>query len=319
MGAQSLRFWVVVGLGACAPTIPGSGTGSAPEETLPARDAGAGGALGVGTPRGAAGTPAPAGPPRGDAAVSVPTDAAGDVSRADTTGDVSRADAVSRGDATGDVSRGDAALTLSRPDAGVEGPRGDAGSVNADARPAADVEPAETASEATPGARPPRAGEIVIDEVLVDPAGSDLGHEWLEIVNVTGDTLDLATLHLSDDVTDVALDAGSLSPGQRLVLGQSVDLAHNGDAPVDLAYGTRLSLNNGADRIALCLGACADGLELDVLAWTVAWGDAYVGHAIVIAAGATCAAQDAYGAGGDFGTPGRPNPPCPSVLDGGAD
>jgi hypothetical protein len=326
MRAQSLRFLVAVGLGACAPAIPGGG--APPEEAPPARDGGTGGSPAVGAPRGSAGTPAPGGPltpSRSDAAVSAATDAAGDLSRGDAAGDVSRGDAagdVSRGDAAGDVSRPDTALTLPRPDAGAEVSRGDAThDVGAADAPSVitDVAPRDTASEATPGARPPRAGEVVIDEVLVDPASNDLGHEWLEIVNVTGDTLDLATLHLSDDVTDAAVDGGLLSPGQRLVLGQSVDRAHNGDAPVDLAYGTRLSLNNGADRIALCLGACADGLELDVFAWTVAWGDAYVGHAIVLSAGATCAAQDAYGTGGNFGTPGRPNPPCPSGLDGGVD
>jgi Lamin Tail Domain len=251
----------------------------------------------------------------GDAAVNAPGDAASDVSRGDAAGDASR------GDAAGDVSRGDAALTLSRPDASADVSRGDAALEvgEADAPSVADLAPRETASEATPGARAPRAGEVVIDEVLVDPAGNDLGHEWLEIVNVTGETLELATLHLSDDVTEVAIDAGLLAPGARLVLGQSADHAHNGDAPVDLAYGTRLSLNNGAERIALCLGACADGLEFDAFAWTVAWGDAYIGHAIIRSAGATCAAQDAYGTGGNFGTPGRPNPPCPPPLDGGVD
>ncbi|MDB4980590.1 MAG: hypothetical protein JWM82_1342, partial [Myxococcales bacterium] len=236
-------------------------------------------------------------------------DVAGDVSRADVAGDVSRADAA------GDP-RADAGLFLSHPDAGAEVERGDAGGIAAaDARAVAEVEPSEAASDA----RSPRVGEVVIDEVLVDPVGNDLGHEWFEIVNVTGDTLDLTALHISDDVADVAVDAGLLGPGGRLVLGQSLDPAHNGDAPVDRAYGTRLSLNNGADRIALCLGACADGLALDAFAWSVVWGDAFVGHAIVIANGATCAAQDAYGTGGNFGTPGRPNPPCPSGLDGAAD
>jgi hypothetical protein len=297
IGVQSLRFLVAIGLGACAPTIPGPGGVASTDPASAAHDAGAGGSPGPVAPaRGPAGPPPPPGATtgsRGDAAASAPADA------------------------TADVSRGDAGLTVSRPDAGADVSRGDAG--DADRRPVGDGATAEAALEATAAARPPRAGEVVIDEVLVDPAGNDLGHEWLEIVNVAGDELALAALHLSDGVTDVAVDAGLLSPGARLVLGQSLDHAHNGDAPVDRAYGTRLSLNNGADRIALCLGACADGLELDAFAWTMAWGDAYVGHAIVIATGATCAAQDAYGTAGNFGTPGRPNPPCPSSPDAGAD
>jgi hypothetical protein len=173
-----------------------------------------------------------------------------------------------------------------------------------------------------PSARAPRAGEISIDELLVDPAGDDLGHEWIELANVAAGPLDLATLHVSDGTTDVALDAGVLAAGALLVLGQSTDRAHNGDAPVDLAYGTRLSLNNGGDRVAVCLGPCASGLTLDAVAWTAPWGPDYVGHAVIVAPDTTCPAEQPYGTGGNFGSPGRANPPCPRApgepADGGA-
>ena len=169
---------------------------------------------------------------------------------------------------------------------------------------------AESASEA-PSARAPRPGEISIDELLVDPAGDDLGHEWIEIANVAGEALDLAALHVSDGTTDVAIDAGVLAAGGLLVLGQSTDRAHNGDAPVGRAYGTRLMLDNGGDRVAVCLGACASGLTLDAVAWTAPWGADYVGHAVIVAPGATCPAEEPYGADGNFGSPGRVNPPCP--------
>ncbi|HVZ71890.1 MAG TPA: lamin tail domain-containing protein [Polyangia bacterium] len=168
--------------------------------------------------------------------------------------------------------------------------------------------------------RAPSAGDVVIDELLIDPTGNDLGHEWIEVVNVTNETLDLSALHVSDDSSDVAVETGPLAPGARLVLGQSIDRAHNGDAPVDVAYGTRLSLNNGADHVALCAGACADGVTLDAFSWTMAFGDAFVGHAIVVehAPARTCAAATPYGAGGNFGTPGAPNPPC-VVIDASAE
>jgi hypothetical protein len=165
-----------------------------------------------------------------------------------------------------------------------------------------------------PTARVPKPGEVRIDELLVDPAGDDLGHEWLEIVNLAPVPVDLATLHVSDGTTDSAVAAGVMAPGALLVLGQSLDRAHNGDAPVDLTYGTKLALNNGADRIAVCLGACAGGDTLDALAWTTAWGAAYVGHAVVVdpKTGSTCPAAKAYGKGGNYGSPGQANPPCPS-------
>jgi hypothetical protein len=176
-----------------------------------------------------------------------------------------------------------------------------------------------------PAARAPRPGEIVIDELLVDPTGNDLGHEWLELANVTEEALDLEGLRVADAATEAAVAARILAPGGLLVLGQSTDRAHNGDAPVDLAYGTKLSLNNGADRVALCLGTCASGVVLDGLAWSAPWGDAYVGHAVVVErGGVTCPATETYGVGGNFGSPGRPNPPCPAaapdppLADGGA-
>src|SRR6201999_1919573 len=132
----------------------------------------------------------------------------------------------------------------------------------------------------------------------------DLGHEWLELANATAEALDLSALRIADGTDETAVDAGVLAPGGVLVLGQSVDRAHNGDAPVDLAYGTKVSLNNGADRIALCLGPCADGVTLDAVAWTAPWGDAFVGHAVVVErGGATCPAEEPYGAAGNFGSP----------------
>jgi hypothetical protein len=290
---------VVVGLGACAPAIPGSGAAPG-DPTSSARD---GGAV----------APASAGGPTREPAAAAPSGPAA----------IPRAN-VPRSDAGADVPPADAGADVPRGDAAADVPRSDAG---------ADVSPADAAmNEAAPEAprsRLPRAGDVVIDELLVDPTGNDLGHEWIEIANVTSDGLDLATLHVSDGDTDVAIDAGLLPPGARLVLGQSLDRAHNGDVPVDRVYGTRLALNNGADRIALCLDACAGGLELDAFAWTMAWGEAYVGHAIVVstATGATCPATEPYGTGGNFGSPGRPNPPCPTStstptstpMDAGAD
>ncbi|HTA18625.1 MAG TPA: lamin tail domain-containing protein [Polyangia bacterium] len=206
------------------------------------------------------------------------------------------------------VPRADAASVGPFDAGGVTSTHAEAGSDAA--RDAANDVAADAAPEA-PRARAPRAGEISIDELLVDPAGDDLGHEWIEIANVAAEPLDLATLHVSDGTTDVAIDAGVLPAGALLVLGQSAERAHNGDAPVDLAYGTRLSLNNGGDRVAVCLGACASGLTLDAVAWTAPWGADYVGHAVIVAPGATCPAEEPYGADGNFGSPGRANPPCP--------
>jgi len=176
-------------------------------------------------------------------------------------------------------------------------------------------------SDAGPPARAPAAGDVALVEVLVDPAGSDLGREWVELQNLGDDELDLSGLHLSDGTTDVAVDGGRLAARAIVVLGQSADPAHNGGAPVDRAYGTRLQLNNDADSVAICVGACAGGLVLDRFAWDRTLGAAYKGHAVVIdrAAGKICPATAPFGTEGSFGTPGAPNPPCPLADAGLAD
>ncbi|HZL20256.1 MAG TPA: lamin tail domain-containing protein, partial [Polyangia bacterium] len=175
----------------------------------------------------------------------------------------------------------------------------------------ADARPSGDATTDAPSGRAPRLGELMIDEVLVNPTGDDLGREWIELANRSGDWLDLSGLHLANASVDVAVAGGAIPPGGLRVLGQSADPSKNGGAPVDVAYGTKLILGNADGEVSICLGACASGLMLD----TVAWGtldDDTVGHALVVdpLTKAICAASTPFGTGGSFGTPGLPNPPC---------
>jgi hypothetical protein len=160
----------------------------------------------------------------------------------------------------------------------------------------------------------PRPGELTIDELLVNPAGSDLGREWIEITNATGLALNLRTLHLADAASEVAVDAGVIAAGGILVLGQSIEPSKNGGAQVAVMYGTAISLNNDGDSISLCLGPCADGTILDRVSWGSDLGPLYDGHALVRRAPGSdsfCPADQPFGAAGSFGTPGSANPPCP--------
>ena len=170
-----------------------------------------------------------------------------------------------------------------------------------------------------PSARAPRAGEIMVDEVLVNPTGDDLGREWIEITSVASAPLDLSQLHLATASTDVPVPAGTIAPGALLLLGQSSDPSKNGGAPVTVAYGTKLILVNANGQLSLCVGACAAGLVIDAVSWG-ALDDGYTGHALVIdpARQAYCPAQAAFGTEGSFGTPGAPNPPCPQNVDAGS-
>ncbi|HET6281061.1 MAG TPA: lamin tail domain-containing protein [Polyangia bacterium] len=166
-----------------------------------------------------------------------------------------------------------------------------------------------------PGNREPLPGEIVINEMLVNPAGTDIGREWIEVRNLATVPLNLAQLHVADLLTDVAVSAGVLAPGDVLLLGQSLDATKNGGAPIAVTYGTTVSLNNDGDTISLCWGACATGVVLDRYTYGTL-GTAYDGHALILSpspdpARKGCPAQDSFGTGGSYGTPGRPNPLCP--------
>jgi hypothetical protein len=192
----------------------------------------------------------------------------------------------SGGSGTSELPSMDAARTFTR-DASLDG--------------LADARPTRDASADGPLARAPRPGELAIDEVLVNPTGDDLGREWIELSNRSGDWLDLSALHLAGASIDVAVAGGAIAPGALRVLGQSADPTKNGGAPVDAAYGTKLILSNANAQVSVCLDACASGLVLDTVAW---------GTLVDPLTGAICAAETPFGTGGSFGTPGLPNPPC---------
>jgi hypothetical protein len=197
---------------------------------------------------------------------------------------------------------------LTRRDAGADGtPTSGVDASPADARPD------------HPMARAPRAGELVIDEMLVNPTGDDLGREWVEITSLAAEPLDLSQLHLATASTDVPVPAGTIAAGARLLLGQSSDPSKNGGAPVTVAYGTKLILVNADGQLSLCVGVCASGVVVDEITWG-ALDDGYTGHALVIdpARLISCPAEVAFGTGGSFGTPGAPNPPCPQNVDAGS-
>jgi hypothetical protein len=177
---------------------------------------------------------------------------------------------------------------------------------------ASDASPPEAGvSDGISGALP-AAGDIVIDELLINPAGTDTNREWIEIANVSRATLDLRQLHVADAASDVAVDAGVLAPGGLLVLGQSLDPTRNGGAPIALSFGNAISLNNGGDSISICLGPCATGVVLDQVVWTADLGAAFDGHAAIagVAPGLFCPADQPFGDAGSFGSPGQANPPC---------
>jgi hypothetical protein len=212
----------------------------------------------------------------------------------------------------------DAGANVSLDDA--SGTRGDGDVLDQMGDPGTDatVDLKADAGSPTSGGRLPVVGDLVIDEILANPTGQDLGREWVEIASRALDPLDLSSLHIADATTDVAVAAGALAPGALLVLGQSADPSKNGGAPVGAAYGTHLILNNDGEQISICLGPCATGLVLHEVSWGSVGAD-YDGRALVVdtTTRAICPATAPFGTAGDFGTPGQPNPPC-STTDAGS-
>lgn len=178
------------------------------------------------------------------------------------------------------------------------------------------------------GFEPPAGGELRISELLINPAGTDTGREWIEIQNVSGRPLDVSLIHVADRLNDAAVDWGSAAPelevGACAVLLQSSDPTKNGGVaaiaggasaaavPLLGSFGTRVSLNNDTDMISVCVGACASGTGVDSVRWDGPLGPDYDGHAVSRdERGRTCPATQPFGDAGSFGSPGTANPLCP--------
>jgi len=170
----------------------------------------------------------------------------------------------------------------------------------------------------------PLPGDLSIVELLINPAGTDTGREWIEVVNRANHALDLASVHVADAANDAPVDFAAsgttiLLPGARAVLIQSADATKNGGVALGVAggifggsFGTRVSLNNDADTISVCAGPCGDGVVVARFAWDAALGTDYDDHALSIDdGGRRCPASIPFGDAGSFGTPGLENPPCP--------
>ncbi len=185
-----------------------------------------------------------------------------------------------------------------------------------------------TGGDSGSGTPSPGPGDVAMVELLINPTGTDTGREWIEIVNRCAHAVSLANLHVADAANDATVDfAGTasmpappaplLAPGARAILIQSGDATKNGGImfAADTSggtFGTLVSLNNDADTISICVGACATGILVDRVSWDASLGAGYDGHALVIdETGRRCPAALPFGTAGSFGTPFAPNPSCP--------
>jgi uncharacterized protein len=166
------------------------------------------------------------------------------------------------------------------------------------------------------GGQVPGPDDLVFTEVIQNPSVvDDSDGEWFEMVNRTGNSLDLAGCTLSDlDSDSHTITALSVPANGRVVFGTNPDFGTNGNVVVDYDYGSSLTLGNGADELVLdCAG------QIDRIEWTgsAPWPDP-TGASMSLSEGSLlanhvganwCVASSSYGAG-DLGTPGDVNDPC---------
>ncbi|TNF32918.1 MAG: hypothetical protein EP329_09035 [Deltaproteobacteria bacterium] len=109
---------------------------------------------------------------------------------------------------------------------------------------------------------------VVLNELLPNPTGTDLGQEYVELVNMGVVAADLSGWRLGDAASDSrhVFAAGTvLEPGHALVVFDRGD--HSAIANAINASTETLSLNNSGETVTLY---DADGVIVDAVTWTSA-------------------------------------------------
>lgn len=97
------------------------------------------------------------------------------------------------------------------------------------------------------------AGKLIITEIHYNPAGDDAGQEWLELMNISSDTIDLTGVSLSG-INYTFATGTLLGPGERIVIveDQTTFAALYDTAGIRIAPGVFTgSLTNGGEELAL--------------------------------------------------------------------
>ncbi len=162
-------------------------------------------------------------------------------------------------------------------------------------------------------------GDLVITEVMADPADSDEGREWFEVFNAGGRDLDLAGVSISLSKPDgsnekrMVLGAMALPAGSYFVFGSAMPAA--APAYVDYPYASALGAmpNSGGGRLAIfCGDVLVDEVVYPPAPGAASWsldGSRSPDAARNDDPGAWCAATTEYDPS-NKGSPGGPNEAC---------
>jgi beta-lactamase superfamily II metal-dependent hydrolase len=96
-------------------------------------------------------------------------------------------------------------------------------------------------------------GQVIINEILANEAGSDTGTEFIELVNVGGTAVDISGWKLSDDtgVRHTFASGTSLAGGEAIVVFASAADIPGGLTNAVAASSGALGLNNTGDKVVL--------------------------------------------------------------------
>jgi len=159
-------------------------------------------------------------------------------------------------------------------------------------------------------------GAILFNEIMYNPtAANDSDGEWFELLNTTGQGIDLQGCVVSDVDGDSHTVASSLivPGGGYAVLGASSNTAVNGGVPVDYEYSSINLRNSDPDQLILTCTAEVDAVEWTFPEWPGGAGIAMNYDETTIPDNddpANWCDAATQMANGDWGTPGDANDPC---------
>lgn len=115
-----------------------------------------------------------------------------------------------------------------------------------DASPLVDAAPADASVGPTPY-RAPRAGDLMLSEILFDPSGPDPDGEWFELANMSNETLELRGIELRDGAARKHVVASSVlvAPHGYAVFVRSPASSGVPASVIAYDYGVGLSSSSG--------------------------------------------------------------------------
>jgi len=162
-------------------------------------------------------------------------------------------------------------------------------------------------------------GDLVVTELMINPAGEDDGLEYVEVMNVSDKAVVLEGLvvisgsELRPEVAPVTgWNSPAIGPGERIVLSEAPPAAGSSNVSVN-----SMVLPNAAGGLAVV----CESVEIDSVRWGESPTAPEEGKALQMAPVADrtgpriwCASEDVADEAGNSGSPGKPNHECRSAA-----